>query len=120
MGKTTLPNIYGYYVNGELLNTGTSEELGEKLGCSSRYITELCRHPIIKHEVKILYKQYHEFEVFDKDGIVLFKGTSKECADYMFVTIEGFWNAVIHTRQGKRTGNKGGLFVRKTGKVVKR
>ena len=113
--KTTLPNIYGYYVNGELLHTGTSAELGEKLGCSSRYITELCRHPISKHEVKLLYKQYHEFEVYDKNGTVLFQGTSKECADFMCVTMQGFWLAVIYTRQGKRTGRRGGLLARKKG-----
>ena len=118
--KTTLPRIYAYCENGEHLLTGTLEELSEVTGYKSKYLSELSRKKYGNKEVKLLYKQYHEFEVYDKNGTVLFKGTSRECADYMCITIEGFWEAVIYTRQGKRTGNRGGLFARKTERLCKR
>lgn len=45
-----------------------------------------------------------EYAVYDTDETCVFVGTSKECAEFMGVTIASFYSNVTRTKQGKLKG----------------
>ena len=56
------------------------------------------------------------YELYDKDGTVLFTGNSDECAKYMHCTREDFHHYKYHQSKGRINGDRGALLVRKVDK----
>lgn len=52
-----------------------------------------------------------EYAIYDKFENLLMIGTSKECADYLGITIESFYCRVSRLRLGKVNGRKKGTVV---------
>ena len=108
-------NIYGYYMDDELVHVGTPSEIADKVECSKEYVYHLIKNSYSGKSVKLLRTVQNLYELYKPDGEVVFRGTGQECADYLYIAIESFWIVINSTRKGTRRGTHGGLLARLIG-----
>lgn len=107
-------HIYELYDNDQLVATGTMKEIGAKLGVTKSCISNWGRLSKTKRVVKKGITRLI-YEVYDKDGVVLARGTRQEVAEKMFWTPYYVTLSVQQTLNGLRTGKSGGYMCRHVG-----
>ena len=112
--------VYSFWKKREKICTGTVNELSEKLGISKGCLYQLNHKPTHLRRLEIEGTLVPMFELFTKEGEVVFKGSIYECADYMCVSDMSVLAGVRETLSGERTGRQGGLLVRRAGKEFRK
>lgn len=105
--------ILSYWENGKMLCKGTVEEIAKFTRKSANTIYSWNEKGFENLRKEGVLRQI--FEVYTKDGDVLFRGTSEECADMMCIERCSFRHIIGDMIKGKRTGANGAELVRKIG-----
>lgn len=117
--ENIVQNVYSYYENGEKVCTGTIVEIGKITNKTTIYLHSLKERPTGKR--RLLYEGVRVpiYELYDHEGVVQFKGSAYECSDYMNIEYGSFLYIVNYTKNGKRKGDRGGLFARMIGSELR-
>ena len=112
--------VYSYWEKRNKICEGTVKELSEKLGISRCSLYQLNYKPTSFRRLEIEGMIVPMFELYTKEGEVVFKGSIYECADYMCVSDSAVFAGVRETLNGERTGRYGALLVRRAGKEFRK
>jgi hypothetical protein len=108
--------VYSYYEKNNKICTGSIKELAEKLNKTPNSLYQLSYKPTCFRRLKIEGYLVPMYEVYTREGIVVFKGSVVECADFMCVNDESVIVALYETKSGQRNGRCGGYLVRRAGR----
>lgn len=105
--------VFSYWENGQMLCKGTVRDIADFKGVKDKTIYNMAEkgHPRLKLEGRM----EQVYEIYTKDGAVIFKGNARECEDHLFIARGTLKHILQGIKTGKRNGRCGAYLVRRKG-----
>ena len=111
MAKT--PKVYAYYDRDKYIMTGTVREIAEKMNVSINSVHTWRRWRKCKR-LELVGEYLAIYEVFS-EGKMIARGTRKECADSVYLSVSSICSKACDSKAGRNVGVNGGYVVKMVG-----